>query len=64
MSTIRCALPPEDETTRRISPSAAIDAEAPVSIAKKIQRSSPDQPSNSIGPGDSSPDVLPHTLAE
>src|ERR1017187_2560468 len=50
MNATRCASPPEAETARSQSPSAAIDAELSGSIMKKTQRSSPDQPCNQIGP--------------
>jgi len=43
--------PPWTETTRKVSPSSAIDPDPPGSIEKKSQRSSPDHPTSMIGPG-------------
>jgi hypothetical protein len=45
------ARPPSTETTWRVRPSAAIEADPPGSMKKKTQRSSPDQPWRMIGPG-------------
>src|SRR6266571_2638445 len=57
--------PPAAGTTRSVSPSAWIDPDPPGSIEKKIQPSSPDQPSSTIGPGVSpGPILLYHWVSE
>src|SRR5437868_5201593 len=56
--------PPVTRTTRRISPSAAIEPEPPGSTVKKIHRSSPDQRSRMIGPGVSPGPIRRYSVSE
>jgi len=51
MRAMRVTRPPWTETTRKVRPSSAIDPDPPGSMEKKSQRSSPDHPTSTIGPG-------------